>query len=330
MLFLVRPFKTTTEQLEILHSRKLNLTNYQKNKQYLLSNNYYSVINGYSRYFWVTTNRYISGTNFDDIVNLYFTDREIRFVLLKAILKAEKHLKSITAYTISEIYKINPLGYLNNNFYMYNSNNTQQTRDVNYLTNRFRKIINKHSRLRGNNPIKNHLNNHGGVPFWVMVEYLTFGELKLVIRYLPAIQNTIAKRHYSFIAEKMPISAYFTATELLSFIENIFEVRNICAHDSRLLDFKCKNNLVYYRPLHDKYGISSHAPKSDVYNTFLVLQCFLSKTQYAILHNTLINKFKDLDKYLSKRSYPITTNKVLSTLGFPNDWHLSPKLPQYF
>ncbi|MHB9782224.1 Abi family protein [Streptococcus sp. 10F2] len=328
MLFLVKEFKTIQEQLEILYSRKLQLTDYQKNKLYLLTNNYYSIINGYSRYFWSTTNRYRPGTNFDDIVRLYFTDREIRFVFLKAILQAEKHLKSITAYTISERYRANPFDYLSQNFYTFNPNNQRQRTDVNFLITRFRKIIRKHSHMRGDNPIKNHQNNHGGVPFWVMVEYLTFGELKLVIRYLPAIQNTIAKRHYSFISEKMPITTYFTATELLSFIENIFEVRNICAHDSRLLDFRCKNNLVYYRPLHDQYNISSAAPKSDVYNTFLVLQCFLSKTQYATLHNTLLNKFKELDNYLSKRSYPINTNLVLSRFGFPNDWHLSPKLSQ--
>ncbi|MCW0997600.1 Abi family protein [Streptococcus anginosus] len=326
---MVRPFKNVHEQLNILHNRGLKLTDYQNNKLYLMTNNYYSIINGYSRYFWQTTNKYFQGTTFDDISMLYFLDRELKFIFLKAILEAEKHLKSITAYTLAERYKDNPTDYLSTDFYTYDSNSRNQNRDVTFLVNRFQKIISKYNRQLGNNPIKNHQRNHGGIPFWVMVEHLTFGELKLVIRYLPAIQNTIAKRHYTFISEKMAIQSFFTGNVLLSFIENIFEIRNICAHDSRLLDFKCKNNLVYFPTLHDRYGILPNSPRSDVYNTFLTLQCFLSKTQYAILHNTVLKRLFYLDNYLSKRGYPIHTNIILSTLGFPNNWHvITMKLPQ--
>lgn len=325
---MVRPFKNIHEQLEILHSRDLTLTQYQSNKLYLMTNNYYSIINGYSRYFWKSTNKYYPNTNFDDISTLYFLDREIKFAFLKATLEAEKHLKSITAYTLTEKYRDDPLGYLSESFYTYNVNDKRQFKDVAFLTKRFKKIISKHTRLPGNNPIKNHKNNHDGVPFWVMVEYLTFGELKLVIKYLPSIQNKIAKRHYSFISEKLQITAHFTGRVLLSFIENIFEIRNICAHDSRLLDFKCRNNLLYFPPLHDRYNIPSNAPKSDVYNTFLTLQCFLSKTQYAILHNTLLKRMNYLDNYLSKRNNSVQTNFILQTLGFPNNWHQSKKLLQ--
>ncbi|EFU23045.1 MULTISPECIES: Abi family protein [Streptococcus] len=329
MSFLVRPFKNVHEQLNILHNRGLKLTDYQNNKLYLMTNNYYSIINGYSRYFWQTTNKYFLGTTFDDISMLYFLDRELKFIFLKAILEAEKHIKSITAYTLAEKYKDNPTDYLSTDFYTYDSNSRNQSRDVTFLVNRFQKIISKYNRQLGNNPIKNHQRNHGGIPFWVMVEHLTFGELKLVIKYLPAIQNTIAKRHYTFISEKMAIQSFFTGNVLLSFIENIFEIRNICAHDSRLLDFKCKNNLVYFPTLHDRYGILPNSPRSDVYNTFLTLQCFLSKTQYAILHNTVLKRLFYLDNYLSKRGYPIHTNTILSTLGFPDNWHvITMKLPQ--
>lgn len=152
-----------------------------------MTNNYYSIINGYSRYFWQTTNKYFLGTTFDDISMLYFLDRELKFIFLKAILEAEKHIKSITAYTLAEKYKDNPTDYLSTDFYTYDSNSRNQSRDVTFLVNRFQKIISKYNRQLGNNPIKNHQRNHGGIPFWVMVEHLTFGELKLVIKYLPAI-----------------------------------------------------------------------------------------------------------------------------------------------
>lgn len=324
---MVKPHKTIQQQLEILYSRGLKLTNYTDNKRYLLTNNYYSIINGYSRYFWISTNKYIPGTNFDDISMLYFTDRELKFAFLKAILEAEKHLRSITAHTLCKKLDSSEtsLDYQEENFYIYSNDNWSEVRDIKYLTQRFKKIIRKYKRQSGNNPIKNHLNNHGGVPFWVMAEYLTFGELKIIIKYVPSIQNTIAKRLYSFISPKMHITSYFTQFELLSFIENVFEIRNICAHDSRLLDYKCRNNLMYYPPLHNKYSISQTAPKSDVYNTFIALQCFLSDTQYAVLHNTILKRFKYLDNYLNRRSNPISSDKILATLGFPDNWHLVTK-----
>lgn len=45
--------------------------------------------------------------------------------------------------------------------------------------------------------------------------------------------------------------------------------------------------------------------------------------QYSILHNTTLKRIKYLDNYLRKRSYLISTNKMLNTLGFPSNWHLT-------
>ena len=326
-IFLVKPYKTLQEQLQILHKRQLKLTDYQNNKLYLLTNNYYSIINGYSKYFWISTNKYILGTEFDDISMLYFIDRELKFTFLKAILEAEKHLRSLVAYTLCEELSKSehPTDYLKKSFYSYSPEKINESKEIDYLIRQIRKLLYKNKNKKANNPIKNHIEKHDGVPFWVMVEYLTFGELKIIIKYLPSIQNKIAKRLCSFISSKMTLSAMFTQAELLSFIENIFETRNVCAHDSRLLDYKCRKNVLYYPPLHDKYSILKIAPKNSVYNTFLILQCFLSDTQYSIFHNTVLKRLKYLDKSLASKSYLISTNKILGTLGFPDNWHKTEK-----
>lgn len=48
------------------------------------------------------------------------------------------------------------------------------------------------------------------------------------------------------------------------------------------------------------------------------------KNQYALLHNTLLKKTKNLNNKLKT----IDTNIILSCLGFPNNWYLTAKLPQ--
>ncbi|HGR3619589.1 TPA: Abi family protein, partial [Streptococcus pneumoniae] len=107
-----KPFKTIPEQIELLHKRGLIITDYKRAKKYLLTNNYYSIINGYSKYFEQSPNKYRPGTNFSEITYSYFYDKEIKYSFLKAILEAEKHIKSAIAYVFSERFASTPYFYL--------------------------------------------------------------------------------------------------------------------------------------------------------------------------------------------------------------------------
>ena len=49
-----------------------------KTKKYLLSNNYYNIINGYSKPFLKEKSEYLSGTSFNEVSKLYFFDGEIK------------------------------------------------------------------------------------------------------------------------------------------------------------------------------------------------------------------------------------------------------------
>lgn len=86
-----------------------------------------------------------------------------------------------------------------------------------------------------------------------------------------------------------------------------------------MLGFKCRGHVHYLPKLHDKYSITNESKKQDVYNVFIVMQCLLSKNQYALLHNTLLKKTKNLNNKLKT----IDTNIILSCLGFPNNWYLT-------
>lgn len=316
----LRPFKTTKEQLRIVYNRGVKFSsykNYRKAKLYLLTNNYYDIMNGYGRYFWSNTNKF-DDTTFDEIAQLYHFDKTIRADFLEAALLAEKHISSIVAYYVSQ--KCHDLNnqeaYLDP--YFYNGNTS-------YLRGRFRTLIKKYSKKQGNNPIKNHVENHSGVPFWVMVNYLTFFEVYTILEKIPSIQNKVARTVQSFMSEHFAVTIPFTPRELLQFVYNIYEIRNQCGHNNRLLDFKCKNNLRYYPPLHDLYGITATAQKQDVYNVFIAIQCFLSKNEYAQLHNSIRKRMN----YLENKLLTIDITKIQQTLGFPNNWNrLVPNLEQ--
>ncbi|HFX4005585.1 TPA: Abi family protein, partial [Streptococcus pyogenes] len=47
----MKEFKSITEQIQILRDRGLTIENQEKAELYLLTNNYYNIINGYGKFF---------------------------------------------------------------------------------------------------------------------------------------------------------------------------------------------------------------------------------------------------------------------------------------
>lgn len=137
-----KPFKNLNEQLSILSSRDLKFSDYTKHKRYLLSNNYYNVINGYSKFFMdKQTNQYYSNATFDEIARLYYFDKEIKAIVFKNIIDAEEHLKSIIAYQFAKFFKDSNHSYS----YLQASNYEQrQLLEVIKTTYMFTKLIQKH------------------------------------------------------------------------------------------------------------------------------------------------------------------------------------------
>ena len=66
---------------------------------------YFSLIGGYKNiYINKSVRKYKRGTTFEDIVNLYKFDEELRSLFLKNILKFERKLHSVISYHFTQIY----------------------------------------------------------------------------------------------------------------------------------------------------------------------------------------------------------------------------------
>lgn len=287
---------------------------------FLLNNNYYNVINCYAKFFMKDDDKFILGTNFDEITQVHYYDKEIKSIFFKNILEAEKHFKSILAYRFSEKYKDEKYAYLIAS--NYNSIDILQvTKTISSLSS----IINKYKNTP-NNPISHYIHKHGNVPFWILTNYMNFGQLLYFYKYLDdALKNKIAKDFSVFLADNLKLdSVQLTSSNLISYLENVIDLRNIVAHNNKLLGFKCKGHVRYLSALHDKYSITNNSIKQDVYNVFIAMQALLSKNQYALLHNTL----KKRTNYLRMRLKTIQIDVILNCLGFPTNWYETPKILQ--
>ena len=313
-VFLLKPFKTLDEQIQILKDRKLIIGNEDYAKNYLLSNGYYNVINGYSKYFPRSGDDYINGTTFEEVSRLCLFDKQLKQAMFEAILQAELHLKAIFSYHFSATFPNKPYAYLCTDCY----NPTKVLsiiRTINLLSSRI-----EQQKKISTSSIRHYINNHNDVPIWVLVNQIDFGELRYMLHNsLLTIQNSVARDTCAFIQQNITTVSTFPPEVMMSFVDNINEVRNICAHNNRLLGYSCKSDSKYWHDLHSLYGIENHDNRRNVYSVFLSLQCFLSRTEYA----TLNNKFRKSMHILTNHLRSIDINTVLKELGFPDDWHVN-------
>ena len=314
VLFL-KEFKTLDEQIDILTNRGLVISDTERAKKYLLSQNYYNIINGYAKFFPRTGERYTKKTTFDEITSLYVFEREFKQTLLIGILEAETHLRAIFSYRFAEMYQNEPYAYLNIKCY-----EEEQTLPAIKTISSLAQTISNNLRQK-NGSIAHYVRKYKHVPIWVLVNYLNLGELRyLLLHAKKPLQNSIARDFTDFISQNISGNlAPFPPETLNSFIDNINQVRNICAHNNRILEFRCHQNAKYWKPLHSKYNLTPDDDKRSTYSVFITLQCFLSKHEYATLHNTSRKRIRTLSNKLKT----ISINDVLSKLGFPNDWHLT-------
>lgn len=72
----MKEFKTIDEQIELLKQRGLIINDEERAKKYLLSQNYYNLINGYAKFFPRNNDHYTANTSFDEITRLHNTLRK--------------------------------------------------------------------------------------------------------------------------------------------------------------------------------------------------------------------------------------------------------------
>ena len=95
-----KDFKTLDEQIEILRSRGLTIEDPEQAKEFLLRNNYYR-ISGYSLTLR-SHDVFSENASFQNIVDIYCFDHELRHLLLHYIEIIEVSVKSVFVYEFTK------------------------------------------------------------------------------------------------------------------------------------------------------------------------------------------------------------------------------------
>jgi len=311
-----KPFKLVNEQIEILQSRGISITDIPSAETFLIRRNYYSMINGYSRFFEESSDVYIEGTTLREIEKVYIFDKALKATLYSHIMEVEKYLKAILSYYFC-VEHPEPSDYTNTNSYVFGK--TSEKEKVLKLITNIQRVIADYSGKRTNNAIKYYMNKHGFVPLWVLIQYMYFGDVILMYECCSQkIQNNVAKEFADFLQKNTHNeNARLFSSDLIGILRHIKSIRNAVAHDNNLFFYRDGFSIPYVLPVHQPLGISSDKTRNDVFQTVVIMKCLISPTEYKNLICSLRSRFKDLKRCMKV----INSNGVIQALGFPENWN---------
>lgn len=213
-----KPAHSLEQQIETLRSRGLRIDNEVKVRHYL-SNISYFRLSAYTRPFYIpnsSNHHFLPSTCFDDVLNLYVFDRELRLLILDAIERLEVALRAQLSNTLAEHH--GPHGYLNPSIY-------DDRYDYEWLT----KKLGKEVKAPNVETFLEHYRNKYTTapplpPIWMAVELLTFREVSTLFANLRQANDTQRiEKHFGW-----------KFTLLKSWFRSLSDLRNVCAHHARL------------------------------------------------------------------------------------------------
>lgn len=208
-------------QISKFKERELDLSCYDESKlkEILLDIGYYRLGFYCHYYFDKKTNKYSNSVKISDIINLYYLDIDLKYLLLKYINRIEINFRTKLIYYVSMKYKDNSRWYVDD-----------KIMDSESIIN-FKNYVYTEKFKQDNLTLKSHHLKYPDddfAPCWKVFEYLTFGA---IITILGNIKDQSVKQ---IIADKYGIR---DLNKFFRLLHTVRQVRNICAHSGVLFDY---------------------------------------------------------------------------------------------
>lgn len=309
-----KPFMTYEQLIHKLKvEKKLGINDADYAIKLLKEHSYFALISGYKGPFKQKDGTYKIHVSVQDVYALYLFDDALRTLFLQYILKIEKHVKSLISYSFCEAYGEEQQHYLNATKYNYSSVNQD---DVNELITRLTKITNDPK----NYPyIKHQKIQYGNIPLWVMMKALTLGTVSKMYSFLPqSIQHNVSKE-FEYVHEGM----------LVQMLDLLARVRNVCAHNERLFDYKYQKGTIDDTYVHGVLAIKKKKGqyvkgKNDLFAVVIVLKYLLNEEDFA----SFVEKLEAIIKQLFSDTRMIQETQLYKYMGFPENWLNIKKCPK--
>lgn len=244
-----------SEQIERLIERGMQIPDHARATHYLTHVSYYR-LSGYWRLFEITTvvdnHRFKDGTGFDQVLDLYVFDRELRLLVMDAIERIEISLRNQWGHVLSLAHSSH--AYLDPTLFRNSADHAECLAALARDVKKSHETFIKHYMATYNDPDL--------PPVWAVCKIMSLGQLS---RWYGIIRNPSLRQQMADVYD-------LDEKTLGSFLHHLTTVRNCCAHHSRLWNrkFTVKMQLPEKKPS----GLAANLNKAAdryIYNTLTML-----------------------------------------------------------
>lgn len=281
-----KPALDIDKQIELLKSRRLVVDNLDFAKS-ILSNITYYRLSAYMKYYQVE-DVFKPDTRFEDVVNLYNFDKDLKSIIFENIRIIEISLRTKICIHMCSNY---------GSHWFYDINNYKSKRDYDKTL----EILENEKGLKKDTFIKYYFEKYSEPnlpPFWMISEVLSMGDLSKIL-------NGLNFKDVKQIANSLTPD-YYTSPVLTNWIHVLATIRNICAHHSRLWNRQLK--IKFAEPQKIQQWTENNVRNDNVYAVCFVISLLLK-------HNPYNNFEQQLKELFSK--YPQVD---LTKMGFPKNY----------
>jgi abortive infection bacteriophage resistance protein len=215
-----RTATTTIEQIDLLKNRGMILDmEVEKVKEILHDIGYYRLGFYWHPFEKDKNHNFIEGTKFSSIVDLYYLDVDLRYLLIRALNRIEINFRTNVVYYVSNTYKHSPTWFIDSS--------VVEQDFINNIGAQYNDKFKKQNKV-----IQSHHNkyiNDKFAPAWKTLEFFTFGSMLKLYSSLKSedLQNKISLKYGVKNIDKFK-----------NLINTIVYVRNACAHGGVIFDLK--------------------------------------------------------------------------------------------
>lgn len=286
---------TIPQQIELLKKRGLKFDN-EANASHYLSNISYYRLRAYTYPFQDNLNSnhlFIKQISFNDIINLYVFDRQLRLLLFNAIEKIEIALRTQIIYQ----YSINYGGFWHLNSTLFNNCEyfAEQKAALQKEINRSNEIFIKHYKNTYTNPID--------PPSWMSLEVSSMGLLSKIFANLKKDKSKDIIAHHFGLKDVDILTNWIFCLSIL---------RNICAHHGRIWNRRLPQIILPRKPIYTFIN-NKQIHTNKIYASICCIQYILNIISPE--HNFKNNLF------ILMNNCPLLQD---NEMGFPINWQNEP------
>ncbi len=268
------------DQIKKLHQRGMHLDlEKDKTKEILLDIGYYRLGFYWHPFEIDADHNFAKGTKFSTVIDLYYLDVDLRYLLIKYINRLELNFRTNLIYWTSMHYNDNPIWYTDSQIMA-----SEYLKDIkSHYNKNFKKKNVQISKHHSKYPEDTY------APCWKTFEYYTFGSIVKVFEHI--IDQNVKKKISLQYAIKKP-------EKLQNFLDTLVFVRNSCAHSGVIFD------------LHIDEGVSG-VPGVKFNNDYSHSLDSAIKALLYLMDNISSNRKNELEEKLVELFDDFTENDVI-------------------